>query len=107
MHGVVVWLTQVELLQKLLEPFSVFSPVNGVGLGADNFHARFRQGYGQVERGLAAELDDDAVRLFLVDDIEHIFSGERLKEQLVGGIIVGGDGFRIGVDHDRFNADFP
>ena len=61
---------------------------------------------GEVERGLAAELDDDAVRLFLVADVEDILEGERLEEELVRGVVVGGNGFRVGVDHDGFIAEF-
>jgi hypothetical protein len=58
-------LAQAELLQELLEALAVFGPVDGVGLGADDRHAGLGQAHGQVERGLAAELDDHPVRLSL------------------------------------------
>ena len=65
------------------------------------------QGVGQVQRRLAAELDDDAVRLFLPADVEHVFQRQGFEEELVRGIVVRGDGFRIGVDDDGFIPHFP
>ena len=53
-----------------------------------------------------AELDDDAVGLFVVADVEDVFQRERLEEEFVGGVVVGGDGLGVGVDHQRFVADF-
>ena len=58
----------------------------------------------QLERRLAAELDDDAIRLLHIDDGEHVLEGDRLEIQAVGGVVVGGDGFRIAVDHDGLVA---
>ena len=46
-------------------------------------------------------LDDHPFRLFLFVDAQHVFHGERLEIQLVRGVVVGGHGFRIAVDHDR------
>ncbi len=58
----------------------------------------------EVQRGLAAELDDDAehlvVDVFALVDVEHVFEGERLKVELVGGVVVSGDGLGVGIDHD-------
>ena len=100
MDGVVVRLSEVQLLQELLEPFPVLGAVDGIRLGADDLHPGLGQRYGEIERGLAAELDDDAVRLLLLDDVEDILPGQRFEVELVGGVVVGGNRFRIGVDHD-------
>ena len=63
---------------------------------------------GELQRRLAAELHDDAleraVRLLGVDDLQHVFGGERLEIEAVGGVVVGRHGFRVAVDHDRFIA---
>ncbi len=63
---------------------------------------------GEIERRLAAELDDDAleraVRLLGVDDFEHVLGGERLEIEPVGGVVVGRHGLGVAVDHDRFIA---
>ena len=40
---------------------------------------------------------------FLVDDFEDILEGERLEIQPVTGVVVGGDGLRVAVDHDGLN----
>src|SRR5262249_8527086 len=41
---------------------------------------------------------------FCVDDLEHVLGGERLKVKTVGGVVIGRDGLRITIDHDRFEA---
>ena len=86
--------------------FAVFGGVDRVDAGADDRDAGGLEGTGQVERGLAAELDDDAVGLDAVADIEDVFDGERLEEKKVGGVVVGADGFGVGVDHDRLVVPF-
>jgi hypothetical protein len=62
---------------------------------------------GDVERCLTAELDDHALGFFLLVNAEHVFHGERLEVELVRGVVVGGHGFRVAVDHDGFNARVP
>ena len=68
--------------------------------------ARFQR-QGQIERGLSAELHDDAVGLFGVVDVEDVFEGERLEVEAVAGVVVGGDGLGIAVDHDGLDAEAP
>ena len=36
--------------------------------------------------------------------MEHVFQRERLEVELVAGVVVGGDGFRVRVDHDGLEA---
>ncbi len=38
-------------------------------------------------------------------DVEDILEGQRFEVELVRGVVVGGDGLGIGVDHDRLDAD--
>ena len=59
----------------------------------------------EPERRLAAELGDDADRLLAVADGEHLLRRERLEVEPVGGVVVGGDGLRVAVDHDRLVAE--
>ena len=60
----------------------------------------------KVERRLSAELHDDTVALRLVVDFEHIFESEWLEEKFIRSVVVGGDGFRVRIDHDRLIASF-
>ena len=60
----------------------------------------------EVERCLSAELNDDAVGLFNIGNAEYVFGSERFKVEFVGCVVVGGDGFGIGIDHDGFKAVF-
>ncbi len=62
----------------------------------------------RLERSLATELADHSCdrsdRLLGVDDLEHVLEGERLEVEPVGGVVVGGDGLGVAVDHDRLEA---
>ena len=77
--------------------------------GADDRHAGRLEPPGQAERGLPAELHDDAdharpagraARAVLgVADLEHVLERERLEVEPVGGVVVGRHGLRVAVDH--------
>ena len=74
------------------------------GIGADDGDAEALQWQRQGERGLAAELDDHAIGLLGVHDVEDVFEGEGLEVEAIAGVVIGGDGLRIAVDHDRFDV---
>ena len=38
-------------------------------------------------------------------DLHDVFKGKGFKVEAVGGVVIGGDGFRVAVDHHRFVAD--
>ena len=48
-----------ELVEQALEPVPVLGEVDGVRRGAEDRHAGLFQRVGELERRLAAELDDD------------------------------------------------
>ena len=104
--GAVGRLQESEFVDERLEAFAVFGAVDGIGRGADDGYARFFQGARQLERGLSAVLHDDAVGLFDARDFEHVFQRQGFEVEAVGGVEVGGDGFRVAVDHDGFDAVF-
>ena len=58
----------------------------------------------EVERRLAAELDDHALGLEPLAQVEHVLGGQRLEEQHVGGVVVGRHRLRVAVDHHRLVA---
>ena len=53
---------------------------------------------------MPAQRQDHAIRVDRLDHIHHVFEGERLEEEHVGGIVVGRNGFGITVDHDGLVA---
>ena len=99
-------LLEVELVEQGGEELAVFGLFDGFRRGADDRDAVAFEVGGEVERGLAAELDDDAVGFFLIADVEHVFECERLEEEFVGGVVVGGDGLGVRVHHDGLVAEF-
>ena len=105
--GTVVRLHQVEFFEHGLELFPVFGPVDAVGVGSHDVNPGVQQRGRQVERGLAAELDDDAGGPFGFDDVKHIFARQRLEIKLVRGVIIRADGLGVAVDHDAFNPFLP
>ena len=104
----VLRLLQAELVEHALEAVAVFGEVDGVGRGAEDRYFGGFQRPRQLQRGLAAELHDDAVQLavgaLLRKDLEHVLGGQRLEIEPVGGVVVGRHGFRVAVDHDGFVA---
>ena len=68
------------------------------------FTPSFASSLGDIERRLTAELDDDAIGLLLFINAQNIFHRQRFKIQLIRGVVIGGNRFRIAVDHDGFIA---
>src|SRR5690606_27695854 len=99
-RGGVLRLTQIQALHHLLEALTIFGAVDRVRAGTDDRHAGFFQGAADFQRGLAAVLHDHALGLLDTDDLQHVFQSYRLEVQTVGSVVVGGDGFRVAVDHD-------
>src|SRR5690606_20908778 len=93
-------LLQAELVDHLLETLAVFRFVNRIRAGTDNRHASGLQCACQFQRRLATVLHDHTLRLFLVDDFQHVLERYRLEVQAIGGVVIGGHGFRVTVDHD-------
>ncbi len=97
-------LRDIELAQERGEEFAVFGDFDALRRGADDVDAVLLQTQRQVKRGLAAELGDRAPAPFALVNVEDVFEGERLEEQFVARVVVGGDGFGVGIDHQRFKS---
>ena len=104
----VLGLGEFEPVDQLGEQVAVFGEIDRGGLGAEDGDAGLFDRIGEVERGLAAELDDDAVQravgLFALEDLDDVLFGQRLEIEPVGGVVVGRDGLGIAVDHDGLVA---
>ncbi len=99
-------LTKSQLLEKMLEPLTVFSNIDGVGCCSDNLDAVSFQSTSQFQRSLPAVLNDNTFRFFDIDNLQHIFESDRFEIESVAGIVVSGDCFRIAVDHNGLIAVF-
>ena len=92
--------------QHFVKALPVFCPVNIIYRCAKDLDPGLLQGGCQIYSCLSAKLNDNAFRLFLVDDVQHIFRGQRLEVKPVGNIKVRRYGFRVVIDDDGFNAHF-
>ena len=97
-------LLEAEILDQHLEALAVLGDVDRVGRRADDRRAGRFERARQLQRRLSAVLHDDAFRLFLGDDLEHVLERERLEVQAIGRVVVGRHGFRIAIDHDGFET---
>ena len=96
----------LEIVQQFAEQFAVFRQIDMIRIGADDRHAQPLQREREIERRLPAELHDHAIGLFGVADVEHVFERQRFEIEAVAGVVIGGHGLRVAVDHDRFHPHF-
>ena len=95
-----------DRIHCLLEGDAVFAALDGVQVDADDFHvifvedARFVQGDGEVQAGLAAEVGQQGVGLFAGDDAFEAFGIQGFDVGMVGDAGVGHDGGGVAVDED-------
>src|SRR5262245_22711581 len=94
-------LRDVQIGEQFAESLAVFGQVDRFGAGADDRNAGLVQPHRQVQRRLAAELHDHAVGLLQLDDAHHVFKRQRLEIEAVGSVVIGRDGLRVAVNHDR------
>src|SRR6185312_15057233 len=59
----------------------------------------------ELQRSLAAELNDDAVGKLPGADLQHLLGAERLEVEAVRRVVVGRDGLGIAVHHHGFEAE--
>ncbi len=101
-------LRNLQLVEQLAEALAVLGQVNRLRRSADDGHAGRAQPLRQIQRRLPAKLHNHAdlrARLrFVVVDGQHVFQHQRLKVEPVAGVVIGGDGLRIAVDHDGLVA---
>ncbi|MDT4797755.1 hypothetical protein FQZ97_303650 [compost metagenome] len=103
---------QADGVHGLVEARAVFGLVDGVGVGADHFHAELLQHavvlevQGAVQRGLATHGRQQRVRALLLDDLGDGLPLDRLDVGGVGHGRVGHDGGRVGVHQDDAEAFF-
>ena len=76
-------LRNLQFIQHRFELMPVFRRVDVFKAGAEDPDTMTDQAVCQVDSCLAAELDNDAERLFQIDDMHDIFCRQRLKIKLI------------------------
>jgi len=97
----------VQLLHHGPELVPVLCEVDRLGRGAQEPDPRALQLLGQVQRRLAAELDDHTLGPLLLVDAQDVLCSQGLEVELVRGVVVRGHGLRVAVDHDGLQTLFP
>ena len=103
--GAVLRRDQLRALQHLIELAAVLGQVDRLRAGSQDPHAGRGELMGELQRGLAAQLDEDAVdspgALLGSDDLQHVLQCEGLEVQPGRDVVVSGDRLGVAVDHDR------
>ena len=94
------------LFQNFIKAFSVFGNVNAVGLGAEDMFSPGIEVFCQLNGSLSAKGHYHAIGFFRVEDIADILRCKGFKIEAVGGVEVGGNGFRVVIDQHHFVAGF-
>ena len=79
----VLWLFQTQTLNRLLEAFTVFSTVDRIRTGTDDWYASRFQCTRQFQRSLTTILNDHTFRLFYAHDFQHVFQCDWFEIQTV------------------------
>src|SRR5687768_15694317 len=66
----------------------------------------FMKFFRKLQCSLTAKLNDYALGLFMLDDIEKMLPENRLEVKLIGDIKISGNRFRVAIDHDGFVSAF-
>ena len=94
------------LFEERLETLPILRHIHAVRGRAENADSVFCEIRAEIDRRLPAEGDDDAVGLFHVDDVLHVFRGQGFEIQPVRRVEVGGNRFGIVVDDDDLVTEF-
>ena len=101
-----------DFFHRFLERLAVLCLADGIHVGAQKPHtllfqkAAFRQLHGKIQPRLPAEGGQDAVRLFLADDVFNDLGMQRLQVHFVRNVGIRHDGSRVGIDEHYLDALF-
>ena len=99
-------LRDLQLGQHGREELAVLGHLDALGGCANDIDAVFLERHGEVEWRLAAELCNGPRAPFPLVYMQDVLESQRFEEELVAGVVVGGDGLRVGVDHEGLEAVF-
>src|SRR5205823_15008409 len=68
-----------QLIQQASEQLAIVRKIDVGWVRDDTWNARRLEWQRKVQRGLASELDDDAIWLFHLMDVQNFFERERLE----------------------------
>ena len=99
-------LGEMELLEHVAEAVPILGQIDALGRGSQNRRAGLFERLGELERRLAAELHDDALWIFAVNDFEHVLEREGFEIEPVARIVVRAHRLGVAVHHDGLETRF-
>ena len=100
-------LADAEFRHETAEVVAVFGKRDAARGGSEDFRAGRFHARSNVQRRLSAELHYRPVAMLPLVYFHDILERERLEVQPVGCVVVGGNCFRVGVDHHDFVPQAP
>ena len=94
-----------ERAEQPAEALPVLGDVDRVEGRAEHLVPLLLERARELERRLAAELDDDALGLLPLADREHLLDPERLEVEAIRRVVVGRHRLGVAVDHHRVVAE--
>ena len=99
-HRTTLRLGDIQAAHGLFEAVAVLRALDGLHVRADDGHAQLRKPARQIDGGLPAQRHDDPIGALHIDDVHHVFHGERLEIELIADRVIRGNGFGVVVDDD-------
>ena len=94
-YGAACRTADAERFKQRIEAAPVLREIDPVRLRAEDWNTRGGERLCQLDGRLSAEGDDNAYGLFQFHNAQCVLRGERVKVETVGGVEIGGDGFRV------------
>ena len=100
----------MQLFHRVLEQLAVLGAVDGIGLAGQQAHAAAVQKavagqfHAEVQAHLAAQVGQDGIGLFLLDDALDDLGGQGLDIDMIGNVGVGHNSSGVRVDQHGLDA---
>ena len=90
-----------EALQKLVELFAVLRHINAFCRCSEDFNAVLVKIFRKIDCRLSAESNNNALRLFHIDNVHNVLGCKRFEIKSVGSVEICRNGFGVIVDYDN------
>src|SRR5699024_1931465 len=94
----------IQFFEEFGKRTSIFGKIDHLKGSTKNMDTFFHKTLAQLQRCLSAYLQDNALGLLMLVDVQHAFPEDGFEVKLISNIEIGGDRFGITVHHDGLVA---